>query len=197
MANANRPSGLAPVKHLQTGEFNGAGNVYVIPAAATTAFAIGDPVITGGSADANGVPSIALAAATGPIRGVVVAIGTQEMVIGNIANDNLIIRPAGAQATDYYALVVDDPYAVFEVQEIGTGVPLTAAAVGLNANLTLGANNGFISGWELSNVGTAVTATLQVRLLGLVRRSDNAFGQFAKWLIKINNHELAAGTVGL
>jgi hypothetical protein len=43
----------------------------------------------------------------------------------------------------------------------------------------------------------ADTATLQVKLLGLSRRIDNAFGEYAKWLVLINNHELRAGTTGV
>ena len=108
-------------------------------------------------------------------------------------------RPAAAQTKDWYALVVDDPNTIFQVQEVGTGTPLTAIAVGLNANLVLGAGNGFVSGWTLNNGDEDVTSTLQVRLLGLARTAplSNAFGQYAKWLVKINNHELAAGTAGI
>jgi hypothetical protein len=94
-------------------------------------------------------------------------------------------------------LVADSPDLVFEVQEVGTGTPLTAAEVGLNANLVVGTNNGYVSGWMLDNAAEAVTAALQCRILALVPRIDNAFGQYAKYLVKINNHELAAATVGL
>jgi hypothetical protein len=98
---------------------------------------------------------------------------------------------------DYYAMVADDPFIIFEAQEIGTGTALTAVAVGLNADLVAAANNGFISGWEIDNTTEATTATLNVRLLGLVRRSDNAFGAYAKWLVMINAHELKVGSDGL
>jgi len=197
MPNENRPLGLAPVQYLNGAPWNGQARLYAIPAAAVTAFAIGDPVITGGSADADGVPTIALAAATGAIRGVIVGLADTKGGMAKVGNPNSTIRPAAAQTTDWYALVVDDPNVIFEVQEIGTGTPLTAAAVGLNSNLVVGTNNGFVSGWLLDNAVEDVTVTLQVRLLGLVQRVDNAFGQYAKWLVKINNHELAAGTVGL
>jgi hypothetical protein len=36
-----------------------------------------------------------------------------------------------------------------------------------------------------------------VKILGLARRQDNAYGPYAKWLVKINNHELSAGTAGV
>lgn len=197
MANANRPSGLSPVKHLTGAPFNDQGNIYQIAAADTNAFAIGDPVISSGSGDANGVPGITLAAATGAIRGVIMGLGTSEAGIFNPSNLDQTIRPAGTKATDWYAIVADSPDIIWEVQEIGTGTAFTAAEIGLNANLIAGTNNGFQSTWQLDNSTEGTTATLQVRLLGLVRRSDNAFGQFAKWLVKINNHELSAGTAGL
>ena len=199
MANANRPSGLSPVKHLLTGAFNGQANIYYIAAADTNGYAIGDPVASSGDGDSNGVPGITVAVAgTGnAIRGVIVGLGTAEGGIFNPNNLNSTIRPAAAQATGWYALVVDDPNVIFEVQEIGTGTAFTSANIGQNANLASAANNGYTSGWLLSNSGSATTSTLQVRLLGLSRRSDNAFGFYAKWLVKINNHELSAGTAGV
>lgn len=199
MANANRPSGLSPVKHLITGAFNGQGNIYSIAAADTNGYAIGDPVASSGTADANGVAGITLATAgTGnAIRGVILGLGIYEGGIFNPNNLNQTVRPAAAQTTAWYAIVADDPNIVFEVQEVGTGTALAATDVGSNANLASGTNNGFQSGWQLSNAGLATTNTLQVRILGLARRSDNAYGYYAKWLVKINNHELSAGTAGV
>ena len=89
---------------------------------------------------------------------------------------------------------------VFEVQEIGTGTALAAADVGLNANLVAGANSGYLSGWLLTNTTEAVTATLDVKLLGLSQRkttTPNAFGPYAKWEVVINNHYFKAGTLGI
>lgn len=199
MANANRPSGLSPVKHLNGSPFNGQANIYQIAAANTNGFAVGDPVASSGSADANGVPGITVATAgTGnAIRGVIVGLGTAESGIFNPNNLNSIIRPAAAQTQDWYAMVVDSPDVIFEIQEVGTGTALTAANVGQNANLLSGTNNGYLSGWQLNNAGTATTNTLQLRLLGLSRKANNAFGFYAKWLVLINNHELHAGTAGV
>lgn len=199
MANANRPSGLSPVKHLITGDFNGQGNIYYIAASDTNGYAIGDPVASSGSGDSNGVPGITLATAgTGnAIRGVILGLGTSEGGIFNPDNLNSTTRPSGAQSIGWYAIVADDPNIIFQVQEVNSGTAFTADSIGLNANLVSGTNNGFQSGWQLSNSGAATTNTLQVRLLGLSRTQDNAFGLCAKWLVKINNHELSAGTAGV
>ncbi len=198
MANSNRPTGLSPVNMITGAPYNGQARQYSIAAAYNVALYIGDPVISSGTSDAAGVQGIALAAATGPIRGVIVGLSDQPFSSAAlIGNPNITYRPAAAQTTVWYAMVVDDPNVVFEVQEIGTGTQLTAAEVGLNANLVVGTGNGFVSGWLLGNTAEDVTATLQVRLLGLAQRSDNAFGAYAKWLIMINAHELRVGQVGL
>lgn len=198
MANANKPMGLSPVQYLSGAPWSGQARVYFIASTDTNAFAIGDPVASSGSADSNGVPGITLATAGSgnAIRGVVVGLGTQESLMADPSNLNTTVVPA-TKTKAYYALVADDPSIIFEVQEIGTGTALTATEVGLNANLAAGTNNGYLSGWVLDNAGEGSGSTLQVRLLGLVRRQDNAFGQYAKWLVKINNHELAAGTAGV
>ena len=197
MANANRPTGLSPVRSILGAPFNGQAQLYSIAAAYTTALYIGDPVISSGTSDANGIAGITLAAATGPIRGVIVGIGTSPGLIANPSNLDITYRPAAAQTDDWYAMVVDDPNMIFEVQEIGTGTALTAAEVGMNVNLVAGTGNGYVSGWQVSNSGEATTDTLQVRLLGLAQRQDNAFGPYAKWLVKINNSEFYLGKAGL
>jgi hypothetical protein len=202
MANPNRPSGFIPVKNLNGAPWNGQANLYSIAASYGTALYIGDPVISSGTADTNGVPGIALAAATGAIRGVIVGLGTSgsvnagEGLMANVNNLNLIYRPASDPAV-WYAMVVDDPNVIFEIQEHAGTQQLAATETGLNQVPYLAAGNGFVSGWLLASytdATPATTATLPLRLLGLVRRQDNAFGAYAKWLVQINVHELAHGT---
>jgi|ERR1035437_1698963 hypothetical protein len=206
MANVNRPAGLSPVQYLNGSPFNGQGHTYYIPSTDTNAYAIGDPMMFAGSADARGVASVTVATA-----------GTTNMVLGSLlgmggtvngatfadpTNLNTTIIPA-TKTQGYYVMVADDPNIIFEVQEIGTGTVFTAAEVGLNCSLvaSAGANNtghnGFVSGWLLDNSTEATTAALQMRILGLAQRSDNVFGQYAKYLCLINNHAFKAGQAGL
>ena len=201
MANANRPTGLSPVQSITGAPYNGGGRIYSIAASySAAALYVGDPVISSGTADATGIAGIVLAAATGPIRGVIVGIGRNKESLANPSNLDITYRPAAAQSDTWYALVVDDPNTIFEVQEHANGTALSATEVGLNQVLYLGAGNGFVSVWQLASATDATpntTSTLQVRLLGLAQRQDNAFGANAKWLVKINAHELSAGTAGL
>ncbi len=196
MANANRPQGLLPVQYLNGSPWSGQTRLYSIAASYATALAIGDPVISSGTAETNGVPGIAIYGGTGAIRGVICGLGKYEGLQANPSNLDIIYRPAADPAV-WYAQVCDDPNVIYEVQEnLGTQ-QLAAADIGLNTVLLTGANNGFVSGWQLSSYTDATpntTATLAVRLMGLVRRSDNAFGAYAKHLIKINVHELGTGT---
>ncbi len=202
MANANRPNGLVPISNLNGAAWNGQANLYSIAASYATALYIGDPVISSGTSDANGVQGIALAAASGAIRGVIVGLGSAgstaagESIIANVSNLNLTYRPASDPSV-WYAMVVDDPNVIFEVQEHAGTTQLSAAECGLNQVLYLAAGNGFVSGWQLACYSDATpntTATLQVRLLGLSRKMNNAFGAYAKWRVQINVHELGHGT---
>lgn len=197
MPNANRASGYTPVRYLNGSPWNGQATAYSIAAAYATELAIGDPVISAGSASASGLATVALAAATGAVRGVIVGLGRGPNVIANWENLNTTKRPAAAQATDWWAMVVDDPNVIFEIQEESNGTQLAATEVGLNQVPLLAAAGTYLSGWLLRSATGATpntTATLQLRLLGLSQKSDNAFGAYAKWLVKFNVHELGTGT---
>lgn len=200
MANANRPSGFSPSQYLNGSPWNGQARLYSIAAAYATALYVGDPVISSGTADANGVPGIILGATTGALRGVIAGIGNSEGLIANIVNPNIAYRPAAAQSTVWYAMVVDDPNVLFEVQEESNGTQIAATEIGFNTISKSGTGNGYLSGWMIpsaTGAAPAATATLQLRLMGLVRRLDNAFGAYAKHLVKINVHELGTGTGAL
>lgn len=198
MANANRPAGLTPVNNILTGEYSGQARIYSIAQADGNAYAIGDPVKSSGDADAFGVAGVTLATAGAAARGVIVSAGglVRAGFFGDPTNLLTTVIPA-TKTKVYYVAVVDDPNVIFEMQEINSGTAFTSAEVGLNANWVAGANNGFVSGFTIDNTTEATTATLNVKLLGLAQRSDNAYGLASKWLVLINSHELRAGTTGV
>lgn len=200
MANANRPSGLSPVGYLSGAKWNGQARRYCIPSSDGNAYAIGDPVVLAGSADSNGVSTVVLATPGSGLTGVIVGMGGR--LYGGPSADptnlNTTVIPA-TKTYAYYVDVVDDPNVIFQVQEVGTGTQLVAAAVGLNCNLVAAANNGYVSGWMLDNSTEATTDTLDVKLLGLAQLAPpdaNAFGAYAKWLVLINNHTYRTGITG-
>ena len=197
MANVNRPSGFTPSQYLNGAAWNGQARLYSIAAAYATALYVGDPVISSGTANADGVPGIVRGATTGALRGVIVGLGTKEGLIANPSHLDITYRPGAAQATDWFAMVVDDPAVLFEIQENANGTALAATEIGLNTIGVTGTGNGFVSGWMLASATDATpatTATLQLRLMGLSRKLGNGFGAYAKHLVKINVHELGSGT---
>lgn len=204
MANSNRPAGLSPVQYLNGSPWNGQGREYFISSSDTNAYAIGDPVDLAGSADAFGVPSITLATAgnnsgANKILGAIVSAGGIQRggPYANPGNLNTTVVPASKAGVGYYVLVADDPNIIFEMQEGGTATALAAAQVGLNIDLSSGANSGYLSGWQLDNAVTSTSANFQMNLFGLIQKSDNAFGAYAKWLVKINLHRRAASVSGV
>lgn len=205
MANSNRPSGLSPVQYLNGAKFNGAGRVYCIPDTDDiNAYAIGDPVTLAGDADANGVPTITLATAGSGnlVLGAIVS-GAGALSFGSaygVPQDSPIVIPA-TKSRNYYVLVADDPNIIFSIQEDGLVTPLAATDTGANVDLASGANNGYISGWQIDSDSKNTGATRQLKLLSLdfegMPAAGNAFGAYAKWLVLINHHQYRPGQTGV
>lgn len=204
MANINAPSGLTPVSYLGGSKWNGQARMYCIFSTDTNAYAVGDPLASDGTngADANGVPAVTLATAgTGnALRGVLLGMGGTLYggPGGDPANPFASTVIPATKTKNYYVLVVDDPDVLFEVQEVNSGTPIIMTGVGLNENLLSGTNNGFVSGWTLNNSAVPASgSTIQMKIMQLVQRKDNAPGLAQRWLVRINNHELSAGTTGV
>lgn len=202
MPNVNRPSGLTPVKYLSGADWDGKVNMYYIAAADTNPFFIGDLVDLNNTADATrGIQGVTLATAGNPAVGVIVAIGINPEGGPYINPNNLAVinRPTGAQSVPYYAAVVDDPNVIFEAQEDGVGGTIAAASSSKNANIIYAAPAAgvLVSGTMVDSSTVNTTNTLNLKLLGLVRRMEagswNTYGSFAKWLCLINNHRYRAG----
>jgi hypothetical protein len=188
MANSDTPFGFKPVKHLSGSPWNGKANVYYIPASDGTAVFKGDAVKLVGAADATGkFPTVAQAAATDAICGVVIGFADNPHVMIHPDTPNRDYRPAD---TAMYALVVDDPYVIFEVQEDSVGNSITAAMVGLATDIVVGSGSTSTgkSAMELDSSDTA-TAAGQCRIMRLVNREDNALGDHAKWEVLIAEHQ--------
>lgn len=200
MANVSRPSGLNSVGTLG-GVYNAKARVYCIPDTDdSNAYAVGDPVVLAGSADANGVPTITLATAgTGnPVLGAILSpcgAPGYGQPYGVPAEAPYVIPATKDRA--YYVLVQDDPGILYEIQEDGIGGAIAVTSVGLNVNLVAGTNNGYVSGWMIDSSTVGSGATIQMKLERLAQRADNAVGLSAKWICSINNHPLAPNTTGL
>lgn len=200
MANVDAPFGLLPIRHKSGQPYNGACSKYYVPASDATALFIGDPVIIAGSADADGVPSVTLATAGSRITGVVVGFVPKAGLSAG-STDSAMDVGYRAASTEAYVLVADEPGLVFEVQEDADLGALTAADVGLNADLIVAAGNTYTkrSGVELDS-STKATTSAQVRIVGFSQRVGNEPGVAnATVLVSIveATETPAAGTTGV
>jgi hypothetical protein len=219
--NPNKPAGLAPVQTLIGADWTQKANWYCIPSTDSTYnYMVGDLVSLAAAAggDSNGTPYITQCAAGGTAVGVIAAVGLAQSVAGilpyggppiNPNNLAQVYAPIAKAGQNYYALVIDDPYVIFEIQEGGTATNLTAASVGLNANIAIGANatattpTGFLSNTYLNgNTAPTTTVTYNLKIIRFAPRLDNHFvtipatgGGYQKWWVMINNHQYRAGIV--
>ena len=193
MANSDTPFGFKPVKHLNGNPWNGKTNVYYIPSTDATATFRGDAVKSAGSATADGLyPTVAQAAATDTIRGVV--IGFSDTPYINVNQDNLLEKYRAASVARY-AFVVDDPDVIFEIQEDSVGNSIAATMVGLSTDIVVGSGSTTtgLSAMELDSSDTA-TAAGQCKILRAVNRPNNALGDHCKWEVLIIEHEMRSST---
>lgn len=191
--NINAPFGLQPINENGT-PWSGQGKMVAFAASDANNIFRGDPLVPTGLSDAFGVPqvTIASAGATNTVLGAFISPCNGPAGSGvTLTRDNPTYRPASVLN---YGIVCDDPNQLYAIQE--DSLPLSAgfitAANGgfTNANLIAGAGStvtGY-SGWLLDSSTDDGNAnpTYQMRILGLLRGPDNAIGNYAKWVCRIN-----------
>jgi len=92
--------------------------------------------------------------------------------------------------------VMDDPSQLFLIQNDGTSV---AANYGKNADIVVGTGSTTtgVSANEISTSTIATTAALNLKIVGLWDVPNNAIGEFAVVVVKINEHLYgSAGVAG-
>jgi hypothetical protein len=186
MANGDLAFGLKPVRMLDGTPFTGSVDMFYVPSSNGTALYIGDPVKLAGSADSAGVASVTHCAATDTITGAVVGFADADsMSLGY-----------GAASTVRYPLVAHGQDILFEIQEDSDGAALSAAEIGLNAQIIVAAGSSYTrqSGVMLDSSSAAVTATHGLRIRGISQRPDNAIGANAKVLVSLNDTTESPGT---
>ena len=180
MANIDRPQGLVYSRSLD-GSTCSPAREYSVDVANATAIFVGDPVRQ--EADGN----VTAAGAGGD------AIGAVTGVKGDYDNLSRRHLPATTVGTVF---VIDDPQALFLIQEDDGGTALTSAARGGLTDFiaTAGDPTSGISRYELDQDAVAA-ASGTVRLIGLVEKPGNNYGDNAEWEVQINEHQLlnAAG----
>jgi len=202
MPNLNAPRGFVPSRYLDGSSWNGAANTYYIDQADTNIMSPGDAVKSSTLTDINGVPGITKALGTDTVRGVIIGFMTAPWYGNTFSGTNLDLTLQNIPATktkSYYALVVDDPSMVFELQDNGLSV---IASTSMNKNFTFTVANptapAVNSATVLLNSSVGTANTLNLRLIGAMQRDDNDRTSVnAKWLVRFNQHELMGGTAGV
>jgi len=102
--------------------------------------------------------------------------------------------PTGTVAADAFAYVVDDPWAVFQIQANGTLAQTTlgnnAAIVQTNGSTAIGTSRN-----ALNASSADTTNTLPLRIVAFVDGPTSAVGDaFTDVIVKFNNHQLTTAT---
>ena len=187
MANIDAPSGLTAIKHMEGGTIR--AEEFTIASDYATVIANGDLVTLSGTGR-----NITKAGTTGAVLGVFTGCDYYE------ANGEYQIRnfwPGNDDGkTGIRAFVLSDPRIEYKIQADGD---LVAANIGQNANWAPGTVNTLLgrSGGELNIASLGSTATLQLKILGLTRDVDNAYGTNAKARVMLNAHVYSVGNAGV
>ena len=193
----NAPNGFQPVKKLDGSAWTGATNPYEIVTTYATAIFRGDPVTIG----STGFLEVGTAGNTcvGVFWGVKYTDSTGVVRFQNFWPGN----PGVLTGSTVEALVIDDPDTVFSVQETsGTGTagtPLALADRALNINFlyTAGSTSTGSSAVSINNASEGTSNTLNCKILQLDPTPGNVVGNFANWLVILNNHLYKGGVTGL
>lgn len=171
MANLDAPKGFRPIYAI--GGQHGRTNKYAL-AAANTIIGIGDLLCRTNA----GVVDRAAA--------------TSVQIIG-------VAAEAKAASSGGYILVYDNPDQVYEAQtDNGVGVLTAQTDMNLNADFVVANATNGVSRMEIDENSGLGTATLPLVVLRLWEETNNAFGEFNRLEVRINNHVLQSlGTTGI
>lgn len=189
MPNVNAPFGLKPIRSAFSGPYNDGAQPYAALAADSVVIRYGDPVTLTGAGTVDGLPVVALATVGGTTSITGVAVGFRPLG----ATEWLGYRPASVA---YEVLVEDNPNAEFLIQEDSVGGAVAVASIGLNAQIIYGTATGNTSAAMLDSSTAAVTATHQLRIMGLSQIVNNEQGNFAIWRVRLNMHTHTPATAG-
>lgn len=164
MANVDRPNGFKPVRYLDGSPYTGAFIKMLSP---TDNLFIGDfvePTATGRASGDGAYQEVGRAETGDPIVGVVVGWEANPTALGNLYH---------AASATYAVYVAPATGLVLEGQTNDAG--LAAADVGLNVDFVVaaGSTTTGASNMEVNGTTEATTATLDLRIVGLVDTPDN------------------------
>lgn len=208
MANSDAPFGARPVRYKNGAKWNGKATLYAISIGGTTSgqAAVGDPVVSTGAADAEGLLIVqtrdfSVGEPNQAIRGFITSIvpGTPGHKLASLAAPTIKTPEYLTTPGKAYVHVADDPNLIFQIQV--NSVNLAVAGVGLNCGLARSAIDTTTakSGCQLNPAAAflAASATYTMKIVGFPHdpAGINVVGSaYATVEVEINKHELGHGT---
>lgn len=193
MPNVARVNGFRPYRYLNGAPYNGKMSKYAVAAGDATALFVGDLVKLGTATDIpNGFRSVTRAAAGDAVLGPIVGF--------EINTNSLDVPQFRAASTFRVVYVADDPNLLHVAQEDGDTTPINLNSAGLNVNFIVAAGSTITgtSGMQIDSNTVTTTAAMTLKLIEPVQQADNELVQAGqantRWVVKINNHQLAGGT---
>lgn len=214
-APINKPFGFRPVRNADGSPWCGQTRTYVVLAADTSDYRIGDLVMLGGSGDINGYASVIKYANGG--SGATAPVGAIVGVLP-IAPDNTSLQGSalnlesktltGSITTDRYVLVVDDPTVIYEAQADSVGLRRDHVGSNVDVTVTNPSETEQLSASVLVGTGgtgaPAATSTFPFKIIGFKKAQDNDLSSsgatdvpFVVALVRPNEHAFNIGTTGL
>lgn len=193
MANVDNPHGFRARRARGSGHHTGGGNLYAVAAGDAQVLAKDDLVVRTGTSTAEGVPIVTMITA-GTGNAITGAMISRTQGDGTLLQDATLNTVA---STLQYILVNDDPSTVYEAQMDGA---FAITDISNNANVVIGTSTtDGKSIMEVNSTGITTTATLQVKILRLLREvtTENEVGANARVEVLINNHTEANNTAGI
>lgn len=197
MANANTPFGFSPIIYGTSGVNNQQVRTYYIPSTDSNAYYVGDVVKTANGGDAQGIPAVTKCSSGNTPRGVIVGVlpvSSNPSIQGTNLDLTTINIPA-SKSRDYYVVVNDDPDQVFVIQ----GDSTTFATTDLNKNASYTVTAPSLSTQLSATVltGTTTSSSAVLKIIGTEQLVNNTIGQYVRFMIQFNQHEMNRPTAGI
>lgn len=198
MANADAPFGARPIGTTDGSDYHGKLRQIHFLAGTGVAIFVGDFLVQeGAGADATGkIPSFQRATAGGGNRIAGALVGLDP----DFTDEGTLTVQHRLASTARTGQMVWGSNVLFVMQEDSDGNSITVTEVGNNANIvfdTAGSTVTGISGMEINSDTAATTASLQLRLHHVHDMVGNDLGNFANWVVSINQSSDLQGIAGV
>lgn len=188
MANSNNPFGFRPVGTLSGAEWVGAVRKFPVDSSNAAAIFPGNAIVLEDDGNcANG-------GAGGDLLGVCVGVVVDNAVAATVHPGYLPASTAGN------ILVAVGPDILYEVQEDSVGGAMVATNVGSNGDLVATAGSTTTGRSQMTLDSSDVIAkdaspgAAQFRVVELSPRVNNEVGNYAKWVVRLNENQLVTTT---